>query len=231
MSDRDPKFKSALWTNLHERLSTKLLFLTAYHPQTYGLAERMIQTPEDTIRKFCAYGLELKDSDAFTHYWCTLIPELQLAYKTYIHPPTGKSPAMLEKGWNPKLPVDTLNMYDALEYSKQKWDESPKTPEFKVVDLILVSTLNFNNITGPKKLEDSLAQTFIIKALHGKNTVKVQLSGELENKHPAFPFSLIKNYTSSNKELFPLRSKTPLEVPDLIKVRQKSTESLERKKT
>ncbi|MBW0544609.1 hypothetical protein O181_084324 [Austropuccinia psidii MF-1] len=108
ISDRDPKFTSALWTNLHRLLGTKLSFSTAYHPQRDGLAERMIQTLEDIIRRFCAYGLEVKDSDGFTHDWCTLIPTLELAYKTSIHASTGKTPAMLEKGWNPKLPVDTL---------------------------------------------------------------------------------------------------------------------------
>ncbi|MBW0569641.1 hypothetical protein O181_109356 [Austropuccinia psidii MF-1] len=79
ISDRDSKFKSALWTNLHKILGTKLSFSTAYHPQTDGLAERRIQTLEDMIRRFCAYGLELKDSYRFNHYWCTLIPEFELA--------------------------------------------------------------------------------------------------------------------------------------------------------
>ncbi|MBW0573575.1 hypothetical protein O181_113290 [Austropuccinia psidii MF-1] len=200
ISDRDPKFTSALWTNLHKLLGTKLSFSTAYHPQTDGLAERMIQTLEDMIRRFCAYGLELKDSDGFTHDWCTLIPALELAYKTSIHASTGKTPEMLEKGWNPKLPVDTLkkdlvdihptassfklfldkvrncpnkSMNDSFEYAKQKWDKSHKTPEFKVGDLILVSTLNFNNIKVRKKLKDSFAGPFIIKALHGTHAVQV----------------------------------------------------------
>ncbi|MBW0547852.1 hypothetical protein O181_087567 [Austropuccinia psidii MF-1] len=125
----------------------------------------MIQTLEDMIRIFCAYGLELKYSDGFTHDWCTLIPALELAYKTSIHASTSNTPAMLVKGWNPKLPFDTLNkdlvdinptsskftllldkvrhhanqrMNDAFEYAKQKWDKSHKNPEFKVGDLILV---------------------------------------------------------------------------------------------
>ncbi|MBW0504105.1 hypothetical protein O181_043820 [Austropuccinia psidii MF-1] len=82
ISDRDPKFTSALWKNLHNLFGTNLSFSTAYHPQTDGLAERMIQTLEDIIRIFCSYGLEFKDSDGFTHYWCTLIPALELAYET-----------------------------------------------------------------------------------------------------------------------------------------------------
>ncbi|MBW0507277.1 hypothetical protein O181_046992 [Austropuccinia psidii MF-1] len=248
ISDRDPKFTSALWTNLHRLLGTKLSFSTAYHPQTDWLAEKMIQTFEDMIRRFCFYGLEIEDSDGFTHDWCTLIPELELAYKTSIHASTGKTPKMLEKGWNPKLPVDTLkkdlddihplasrfkllldklrhdtnqSMNDAFEYAKKKCNKSHKTPEFKVGDLILVSTLNFNNIKGPMKLKYSLAGPFILKALHGTNAVQVELSGELENKHPTFPVSLSKHHNSSDKELFPLRNETPLEVPPLDQSEEK----------
>ncbi|MBW0555533.1 hypothetical protein O181_095248 [Austropuccinia psidii MF-1] len=81
ISDRDPKFISALWTNLHNLFGTKLSFSTSCHPQTDGLSERIIQTLQDMIRRFCAYGLEFKDSDGSTHDWCTLIPALELAYK------------------------------------------------------------------------------------------------------------------------------------------------------
>ncbi|MBW0509003.1 hypothetical protein O181_048718 [Austropuccinia psidii MF-1] len=196
------------------------------------------------IRRFCAYGLEFKYSDGFSHDWCTLIPASELAYKTSIHALTGKTPAMLEKGWNPKLPVDTLkkdlvdinstsssfklfldevrhhenqSINDTFEYAKQKWDKSHKTPEFKVGDLILVSTLKLNNIKGPKKSQDSFSGPFIIEALHETNAVQVEISGELENKHPSFPVSLVMHYTSSDKELFPLRNATPLEVPPLQK--------------
>ncbi|MBW0502564.1 hypothetical protein O181_042279 [Austropuccinia psidii MF-1] len=85
ISDRDPKFTSALWTNFHNLFGTKLSFSTAYHPQTDGQAEIMIQTLEYMIRRFCAYGLEFKHYDGFTHDWCTLIPALELAYRTSIH--------------------------------------------------------------------------------------------------------------------------------------------------
>ncbi|MBW0561576.1 hypothetical protein O181_101291 [Austropuccinia psidii MF-1] len=58
ISDRDPKFTSKFWTNLYDMLGTKIKFSTAYHQQTDGLAEMMIQTMEDIIRRFCAYGME-----------------------------------------------------------------------------------------------------------------------------------------------------------------------------
>ncbi|MBW0543798.1 hypothetical protein O181_083513 [Austropuccinia psidii MF-1] len=108
ISDRDPKFTSALWTSLHQLFGTKLSFSTAYHPQTDGLAERMIQTLEDIVRRFCAYGLEFKYCDGFTDGWCTLLPALESAYKTSIQASTNQTPAILEKGWNRKLPQDSL---------------------------------------------------------------------------------------------------------------------------
>ncbi|MBW0542009.1 hypothetical protein O181_081724 [Austropuccinia psidii MF-1] len=184
ISDRDLKFTSALWKNLHNLFRTKLSFSRAYHPQTDGLAERMIQTLEDIIRRFCAYGIEFKDSYGFTHDWCTLIPTLELAYKTSIHSSTGKTPAMLEKGWNPRFPHDTLNkdlvdihptassfksrlskarhnanrcMQDSFKYARERWGKIHKPPYFKIGDLVLVSTLNCNNIKGQKKLKDSFS--------------------------------------------------------------------------
>ncbi|MBW0519336.1 hypothetical protein O181_059051 [Austropuccinia psidii MF-1] len=159
ISDRDPKFTSALWTNLHQLFYTKLSFSTAYYPQADGLAERMIQTLEDMVKRFCAYGLEFKDCDGFTHYWCTLLPALELAYRTSIHSSTNQTPAILEKGWNPKLPQDSLRkdlteihptaasfkgmlykarkhavrcMGDSFAYTKDKWDKSHAPPDFKV---------------------------------------------------------------------------------------------------
>ncbi|MBW0546611.1 hypothetical protein O181_086326 [Austropuccinia psidii MF-1] len=176
ISDRDPKFTSPLWTNLHNLFGTKISFSTGYLPQTNGLAERMIQKLEDMIRRFCSYPLELKDSDVFTHDWCTLIPPLELTYKILIHSSTGKTPAMLEKGWNSRLPYNTLKkelvnihptacsfklmldkarkhanrcMQDSFRNAKERWDKSHKPPDFKIGDLVLVSTLNFNNIKGP----------------------------------------------------------------------------------
>ncbi|MBW0509576.1 hypothetical protein O181_049291 [Austropuccinia psidii MF-1] len=87
ISDRDPKFNSVIWKNLHQLFGTKLSFSTAYHPQTDGLAENF---------------------DGFTHDWCTLLPALELAYETSIHASTNQTPAILEKGWNPKLNQDSL---------------------------------------------------------------------------------------------------------------------------
>ncbi|MBW0577755.1 hypothetical protein O181_117470 [Austropuccinia psidii MF-1] len=40
-------------------------------------------------------------------------------------------------------------------------------------------------------------------------------------KHPYFPVSLVKHYTPSDKESFPLINETPLEVPPLDQIEEK----------
>ncbi|MBW0557573.1 hypothetical protein O181_097288 [Austropuccinia psidii MF-1] len=106
-------------------------------------------------------------------------------------------------------------MQHSFKYAKERWEKSHKPPELKVRDLVLVSALNFNNIKGPKKLKDSFSGPFMIKALHGPNAVQLELKGELMNKDPNFPVSIIKTYRSSEKELFPVRNKPSLEIPPL----------------
>ncbi|MBW0476567.1 hypothetical protein O181_016282 [Austropuccinia psidii MF-1] len=106
-------------------------------------------------------------------------------------------------------------MEDSFAYAQDKWDKSHATPDFKVGDLVLVSTINLNNIKGCKKLKDSFAIMFVIKDLHGENAVAVELSEELSNKHPTFPVSLIKPYESSDAEKFPFRNKVPRVIPPI----------------
>ncbi|MBW0559120.1 hypothetical protein O181_098835 [Austropuccinia psidii MF-1] len=143
----------------------------------------MIQTLEYMVRRVWAYGLEFKHCDGFTHDWCTLLPALELSYKTSINASTNQTPAILEKAWNPKLPQDSLRK-DLIEIH-------PTAASFKGM------------------LEKARKHA----VLHGENAVEVELSEELINKHPTFPVSLIKPYKSSNPEKFPLRNKVPQAIP------------------
>ncbi|MBW0481560.1 hypothetical protein O181_021275 [Austropuccinia psidii MF-1] len=80
--------------------------------------------------------------------------------------------------------------------------------DFKEGDRVLVSTMNFNNLKGPKKMEDSFVWPFTIIKLIGKNAVDTRLTEELSRKHPVFPVSLVKPYFQTGDDKFPSRKKT-----------------------
>ncbi|MBW0571067.1 hypothetical protein O181_110782 [Austropuccinia psidii MF-1] len=244
ISDRDPMFISEFWTNLHDMLGTKFSISTAYHPQKDGLAERIIQEMEDILRKFCAYGMEYKDHEGYTHECVTLLPAVQLAYNTSQHSTTGKTPALIEKWWNPLLTVDHLKknlltihptakdfhevwkracdtaakcIAEAKEYNKQRWDKSHMEPDFKEGGQVLVSTINFNNLKRPKKMRDSFLWPFTIIKLIGENAVEVKLTEEISRKHPVFPVSLVKPYLQTEEDKFPSRKKNPTP-PEIVEM-------------
>ncbi|MBW0461981.1 hypothetical protein O181_001696 [Austropuccinia psidii MF-1] len=73
-----------------------------------GLSQRMIHKIENMIRRFCAYGMEYKDHEGYTHDWVKLLPAIPLAFNTSQNSTTRKSPSLVEKGWNPLMPVDHL---------------------------------------------------------------------------------------------------------------------------
>ncbi|MBW0502989.1 hypothetical protein O181_042704 [Austropuccinia psidii MF-1] len=185
----------------------------------------MIQTMEDILRRFCAYGMEYKDHEGYTHDLFMLLPEVQLAYNTSKHSTTGKSPSLAEKGRNPLLPVDHLNnnlltihptvkdfhdmwkeacdtaskcIAESKEYSKQISDKSHMEPDFKEGDQVLVSTLNSKNLIW-------------------KNAVEVKLTKEFSSKHSVFPVSLVEPYFQTEEYKFPLRNRnlTPPEIVEL----------------
>ncbi|MBW0567296.1 hypothetical protein O181_107011 [Austropuccinia psidii MF-1] len=122
----------------------------AYDPQTDGLAERMIQTMEGILRRFCAYGMAYKDHEGYTHGWVTLLTEVELAYNVSPHSTTGKTPALVEKGWEnavevklteefsrkqPVFPVGLVKPYFQTEEDKfSSRDKNPTPPEIVEVE-------------------------------------------------------------------------------------------------
>ncbi|MBW0460763.1 hypothetical protein O181_000478 [Austropuccinia psidii MF-1] len=90
-------------------------------------------------------------------------------------------------------------------------------PDFKEGDQVLVSTINFNNLKGPKKMRDSFLGPFTIINLIGKNAVEVKLTEEFSRKHPVFPVSLVKPYFQIEEDKFSSRKKDPTP-PEIVEV-------------
>ncbi|MBW0467118.1 hypothetical protein O181_006833 [Austropuccinia psidii MF-1] len=133
ISDKDPKFTSETWTNLYDILGTKLSFSTAYHPQPDELAERMIQTMEESLRIFCAFGMEYKDHEGYTHDLVTLLPAVQLAYNTRKDAVEVKLTEEFSRK-NPVFPVTLLKPYLQTEEDKFPSRKNPTPTEIVEVE-------------------------------------------------------------------------------------------------
>ncbi|MBW0485842.1 hypothetical protein O181_025557 [Austropuccinia psidii MF-1] len=98
---------------------------------------------------------------------------------------------------------------EAKEYNKQRWEKSHMEPDFEEGDQVLVSTLNFNNLKGPKRMRDSFVGPFTIIKVIGKDAVEVKLTEDFSRKHPVFPVSLVKPYFQTEEDKFPSRKNNP----------------------
>ena len=52
VSDRDPRFTSKFWQELHHITGSRLLMSTAFHPETDGASERVIRLVNQILRSF-----------------------------------------------------------------------------------------------------------------------------------------------------------------------------------
>ncbi|MBW0487258.1 hypothetical protein O181_026973 [Austropuccinia psidii MF-1] len=122
--------------------------------------------------------MEYKDHEGYTHDWVTLLPAVQLAYNT-----TNDFHHM----WKRACDTAAKCIAEEKEHNKQRWDKTHMEPDFKEGDQVVVSTLSFNNLKGPKKMRDSFVGPFTIIRLIGKNAVEDKLTEEFSRKHPVFP--------------------------------------------
>ncbi|MBW0493146.1 hypothetical protein O181_032861 [Austropuccinia psidii MF-1] len=106
---------------------------------------------------------------------------------------------------------------EAKEYNKQRYDKTHIEPDFKEGDQVLLSTLNLNNLKGPKKIRDSFVGPFTIIELVGKNEVEVRLREQFSRKDPVFQVSLVKPYFQTAEDKFPSRKRTSTP-PDIVEV-------------
>ena len=83
ISDRDPRFTSRFWGKLQEALGTRLNFSTAFHPQTDGQSERVIQIMEDMLR---SCGIDYEGS------WDRHIPLVEFVYNNSFQSSIGMTP-------------------------------------------------------------------------------------------------------------------------------------------
>ena len=94
VSDRDAKFTSVFWHELHRMLGAKLLMSTVFHPQTDGASERAIRNVVQILRT----TVQPDQRD-----WVSKLPMTEFALNSSISSSTGFTPFELNSGHMPML--------------------------------------------------------------------------------------------------------------------------------
>lgn len=92
ISDCNPKFTSAFWTEVWSLLRTKLKMSSARHLQTDGQSECSIKTLEQYLWAFINYNQT---------NWDLLLPLAEFAYNSSVHSSTGLTPFQTTYSYQP----------------------------------------------------------------------------------------------------------------------------------
>src|SRR5271170_5188581 len=93
VSNRDPKFTSLFWTEMHHLLGIKLARSTAFHPQTNSASERMIHKVSQVMRA-------MVKPDQLD--WPKHLPMVEFALNSSVSRSTGFAPFELTYGYIPR---------------------------------------------------------------------------------------------------------------------------------
>ncbi|GMG14721.1 unnamed protein product [Phytophthora fragariaefolia] len=95
ISDRDPRFTAAFWSELFKLVVTRLKMSTASHPETAGQIERANRVVEDVLRIFAT---------SFKS-WSSFLPMVEFALNNAVHASTGLTPFYVNYGRHPRVPA------------------------------------------------------------------------------------------------------------------------------
>lgn len=227
VSDRDSKFTSHFWQETHRVLGIKLKMSTAFHPQTDGKSERLIQIVNQVLR--AQIQPDQKD-------WLSKLPMVEFAINSSTNAATGFAPFELTYGYMPVIhrPIpatpfagvrdfvqqahrNLTEAQDALiesrvaqtHYANAKRREEP---QYEVGDRVYLST---QNLALPKGRVRKLLPRFIgpfeiLKANLRGATYTLKLTDEMVRRkiHPTFHISLLKPYIPNDESQFPGREAT-----------------------
>lgn len=230
VSDRDGRFVSKFWQELHRLCGTRLLMSTAFHPQTDGATERTNRTAIDTIT--C---LMQEHGDQ----WRDHVTAVEFAMNNAVQASTGMSPFFMTTGRHPRIPstvdteqskvpaasklVETLNTNisratDAILQAQiaqvRAMDRHRRDSPFRVGDKVWLSTQNLRLETTSKHFVPKYIGPFSIVSLRSSgNAAELDFTPYPDFKkrgiHPVFNVSLLKPHTERPVDLGPVAQNRP----------------------
>ncbi|KAG8498138.1 hypothetical protein CXB51_007053 [Gossypium anomalum] len=224
ISDRDPRFTSRFWDKLQEALGTQLYFSTAFHPQTDGQSERVIQVLEDMLR--CCI-LEFEGN------WERYLPLIEFAYNNSYQ--SSIKMASYEALKKVKVIRDSLKAASGRQ--KSYADLKRKEIEFQVGDKVFLKVSPWKKVLrfGRKgKLSPRFIGPYEIIERIGPVAYRLALPPELDRIHNVFHVSMLRRYRSDPSHVI---SPTEVEIqPDMtyseepVKILARETKELRNKK-
>ncbi|KAB2629332.1 S ribonuclease [Pyrus ussuriensis x Pyrus communis] len=232
VSDRDPRFTSKFWVAFQEALGTRLLYSTAYHPQTDGQSERTIQTLEDMLRTSV-----LQFGDA----WHQRLDLMEFAYNNSFHSSIGMAPFKALYGracrpplcWSevgervlvgPEIVEETTqnvqviksNLKAAQDRQKSLADRHATDRAYEVGDWVFLKLSPWRGVVrfGKKgKLSPRYIGPYMVTERVGEVAYRLELPPELARVHNVFHMSMLRHYVADPSHVIPPQ---PLEInPDL----------------
>jgi hypothetical protein len=97
VSERDVKFVSYFWKTLWTKIGTKLMFFSAFHPQTDGQTEVLNRSLGNLLRCLIA---------DHTTSWDLILPHAEFAINNFVNRSTGCTPFEAVYGRRPYTPMD-----------------------------------------------------------------------------------------------------------------------------
>lgn len=180
ISDRDRKFLSELWNAIFTKLGVKLMFSTAYHPQSDGQSERSNQTIEIAL----LYFISTLDNPAD---WPDVLVDLQSSINNSLAVGPGKTPNEVVYGFTPVRSADLV--MPAIS-DKQL---SPILVRREAADAIAFAQINNKVSYDRKHLNVSLkaGDWALIKLHKGYNIPSSELLGRKLSQQYAGPFRIL----------------------------------------
>ncbi|KAG8473070.1 hypothetical protein CXB51_034991 [Gossypium anomalum] len=196
ISDRDPRFTSRFWQKLQEALN----FSTAFHPQTDGQSERVIQILEDMLR--CCV-LEFQGS------WERYLPLVEFAYNNSYQTSLKMAPYEALYGRKCRTPLYWTELKENQIYGVDLVKETEE--KVKVIrDCLKAASDRQKSYVDLKRKE--IEYQVVIERV-GPVAYRLSLPSELLNMHDVFHVSMLRRYRSDPSHII-----SPIEIelrPDM----------------
>ena len=215
ISDRDPRFTSRFWNSFQKAMGTRLQHSTAFHPQTDGQSERVIQVLEDMLR-CCIIDFEGS--------WDKYLPLAEFAYNNSYQTSIGMVPYEALYGkpcrtplcWTElsenkligpelvqqteeKLRLIKNRLKAAQDRQKSYADLKRKDVEYEVGDKVFLKVSPWKKVLrfGKKgKLSPRFIGPYEILERVGPVAYRLALPPDLSKIHNVFHVSMLRRYRS-----------------------------------